>query len=102
LWAIGRTALTIASLLVVIALLLPTASYVIAQQSKVGAIVFHLELYDERGRPITSLGALSKPAELEVFAQVYAITPPDDPDVLREVHKGKVRGLTLRLEARGL
>jgi hypothetical protein len=99
--AIGKTALTIASLLVVIALLLPTASYVLAQQSKAGAIVFHLELYDERGRPITGLGALSKLAELEVFAQVYAITPPDDPDVLKEVHKGKVRGLTLRLEARG-
>jgi hypothetical protein len=99
--AIGRTALTLASLLIVLALMLPTASYVIAQQSKAGAIVFHLELYDERGRPITSLGALSKPAELEVFAQVYAITPPDDPDVLKEVHKGKVRGVTLRLEARG-
>jgi len=81
--------------------MLPTASYVLAQQFKVGAIVFHLELYDERGRLITRLGALSKPAELDVFAQVYAITPPDDPDVLREVHKGKVRGLTLRLEARG-
>ena len=101
-WAIGRTALTLASLLVVIAILLPLASYVLAQQSKVGAIVFHLELYDERGRPLTTLGALSKPAELEVFAQVYAITPPDDPDTLKEVYKGKVRGLTLRLEARGV
>jgi hypothetical protein len=99
--AIGRTALTLASLLMILALMLPTASYVLAQQSKAGAIVFHLELYDERGRPITGLGALSKPAELEVFAQVYAITPPDDPDVLKEVHKDKVRGLTLRLEARG-
>jgi hypothetical protein len=99
--AIGRTALTLASLLIVLALMLPTASYVLAQQSKVGAIVFHLELYNERGRPITGLGALSKPRELEVFAQVYAVTPPDDPDVLKEVHKGKVRGLTLRLEARG-
>jgi len=98
---IGRTALALSSLLMILALMLPTASYVLAQQSKAGAIVFHLELYDERGRPLTGLGALSKPAELEVFAQVYAITPPDDPDVLREVHKGKVRGLTLRLEARG-
>jgi hypothetical protein len=85
----------------ILALMLPTASYVLAQQSKAGAIVFHLELYDERGRPLTSLGALSKPAELEVLAQVYAVTPPDDPDVLKEVHKDKVRGLTLRLEARG-
>jgi len=101
LWAIGRTALTLSSLLIVLAILLPLASYAIAQQYKAGAIVFHLELYDERGRPITTLGALSKPAELEVLAQVYAITPPDDPDVLKEVHKGKVRGLTLRLEARG-
>ena len=100
-WAIGRTAITLASLLMILAIMLPTASYVLAQQFKVGAIVFHLELYNERGRPITILGALSKPAELDVFAQVYAITPPDDPDVLREVHKGKVRGLTLRLEARG-
>jgi hypothetical protein len=81
--------------------MLPTASYVLAQWFKVGAVVFHLELYDEGGRPITILGALSKPRELEVFAQVYAITPPDDPGVLREVHKGRVRGLTLRLEARG-
>ena len=86
----------------ILAIMLPTASYVLAQQFKVGAIVFHLELYDERGRPITILGALSKPVELEVFAQVYAITPPDDPDVLREVYKGRVRGLTLRLEARGV
>jgi len=99
--AIGRTALTLASLLMILALMLPSASYVIAQQSKAGAIVFHLELYDERGRPLTSLGALSKPRELEVFAQVYAITPPDDPGVLKEVHKGKVRGVKLRLEARG-
>jgi len=99
--AIGRTALTLASLLMILALMLPSASYVLAQQSKAGAIVFHLELYDERGRPITGLGALSKPRELEVFAQVHAITPPDDPDVLREVHKDKVRGVTLRLEARG-
>ncbi len=99
--AIGRTALTLASLLMILALMLPSASYVLAQQSKAGAIVFHLELYDERGRPLTSLGALSKPRELEVFAQVYAITPPDDPDVLKEVHKGKVRGLKLRLEAKG-
>ncbi len=99
--AIGRTALTLASLLMILALMLPTASHVLAQQSKAGAIVFHLELYDERGRPLTGLGALSKPRELEVFAQVYAITPPDDPDVLKEVHKGKVRGLTLRLAARG-
>ncbi len=99
--AIGRTALTLASLLMILALMLPTASYALAQQSKAGAIVFHLELYDERGKPITSLGALSKPAELEVFAQVYAITPPDDPGVLKEVHKDKVRGLTLKLEARG-
>jgi hypothetical protein len=66
--AIGRTALTLASLLIVLAIMLPTASYVLAQQSKAGAIVFHLELYDERGRPLTSLGALSKPRELEVFA----------------------------------
>jgi hypothetical protein len=86
----------------ILALMLPTASYVLAQQFKVGAIVFHLELYNERGRPITILGALSKPVELEVFAQVYAITPPDDPGVLREVYKGRVRGLTLRLEARGV
>jgi hypothetical protein len=86
----------------ILAIMLPTASYVLAQQFKVGAIVFHLELYNERGRPITILGALSKPVELEVFAQVYAITPPDDPDVLREVYKGRVRGLTLRLEARGV
>jgi hypothetical protein len=85
----------------ILAIMLPSASYVLAQQSKAGAIVFHLELYDERGRPLTSLGALSKPRELEVFAQVYAITPPDDPDVLKEVHKDKVRGVTLRLEARG-
>jgi hypothetical protein len=99
--AIGRTALTLASLLMILALMLPSASYVLAQQSKAGAIVFHLELYDERGRPITGLGALSKSSELEVFAQVYAITPPDDPDVLKEVYKGKVRGLKLRLEARG-
>jgi hypothetical protein len=99
--AIGRTALTLASLLTILALMLPTASYVLAQQFKAGAVVFHLELYDERGRPITGLGALSKPAELEVFAQVYAVTPPDDPDVLREVYKGRVRGVTLRLEARG-
>jgi hypothetical protein len=86
----------------ILAIMLPTASYVLAQQFKVGAIVFHLELYNERGRPITILGALSKPVELEVFAQVYAITPPDDPGVLREVYKGRVRGLTLRLEARGV
>jgi len=102
LWAIGRTALTLSSLLMILAIMLPTASYVLAQQFKVGAIVFHLELYNERGRPITILGALSKPVELEVFAQVYAITPPDDPGVLREVYKGRVRGLTLRLEARGV
>jgi hypothetical protein len=102
LWAIGRTALTLSSLLMILAIMLPTASYVLAQQSKAGAIVFHLELYNERGRPITILGALSKPVELEVFAQVYAITPPDDPGVLREVYKGRVRGLTLRLEARGV
>ena len=101
-WAIGRTAITLASLLMILAIMLPTASYVLAQQFKVGAIVFHLELYNERGRPITILGALSKPVELEVFAQVYAITPPDDPGVLREVYKGRVRGLTLRLEARGV
>ena len=101
-WAIGRTAITLASLLMILAIMLPTASYVLAQQFKVGAIVFHLELYNERGRPITILGALSKPPELEVFAQVYAITPPDDPGVLREVYKGRVRGLTLRLEARGV
>jgi len=100
--AIGRTALTLSSLLMILALMLPTASYALAQQSKAGAIVFHLELYNERGRPITILGALSKPVELEVFAQVYAITPPDDPGVLREVYKGRVRGLTLRLEARGV
>jgi hypothetical protein len=99
--AIGRTALTLASLLTILALMLPVASHVLAQQFKVGAVVFHLELYDERGRPITILGALSKPAELEVFAQVYAVTPPDDPDVLKEVYKGRVRGVTLRLEARG-
>jgi hypothetical protein len=86
----------------ILAIMLPTASYVLAQQFKVGAIVFHLELYNERGRPITILGALSKPVELEVFAQVYAITPPDDPGVLREVYKGRVRGVTLRLEARGV
>ena len=82
-WAIGRTALTLSSLLMILAIMLPTASYVLAQQSKVGALVFHLELYNERGRPITILGALSKPSELEVFAQVYAITPPDDPGVWR-------------------
>jgi hypothetical protein len=85
----------------ILALMRPTASYVLAQQSKVGAIVFHLELYDEVGRLLTSLGALSKPAELEVLAQVYAITPPDDPGVLKEVYRDRVRGLTLRLEARG-
>jgi len=101
-WAIGRTALTLSSLLMILAIMLPSASYVLAQQFKVGALVFHLELYDERGRPITILGALSKPVELEVFAQVYAITPPDDPGVLKEVYKGRVRGLTLRLEARGV
>ncbi|MFZ8790050.1 MAG: hypothetical protein ACO2OZ_10405, partial [Acidilobaceae archaeon] len=82
-------------------MLLPLASYVLAQWFKAGAVVFHLELYDEGGRPITILGALSKPPELEVLAQVYAITPPDDPDVLKEVYRGKVRGLTLKFEARG-
>ncbi len=100
-WAIGRTALTLLSLLIVLALLLPLASYVLAQWFMVGAVVFHLELYDEGGRPLTILGALSKPPELEVFAQVYAVTPPDDPSVLKEVYRGRVRGLTLRLEARG-
>jgi hypothetical protein len=31
----------------VLAMLLPLASYVLAQWFKVGAVVFHLELYDE-------------------------------------------------------
>jgi hypothetical protein len=102
LWAIGRTALTLLSLLIVLALLLPLASYVLAQWFMVGAVVFHLEFYDEGGRPLTILGALSKPPELEVFAQVYAITSPDDPSVLKEVYRGRVRGLTLKLEAKGV
>ena len=99
--SIRVTLAAIALLIILASTLLSVASH---QGPSVGAIVFHIEFYDEKGNPLTAdlLGRSVTPRDLEVRAQVFAITSPDDPAVIREVYRGLVKGLTLRLEARGL
>ncbi|MGC8983416.1 MAG: hypothetical protein ACP5KA_06695 [Desulfurococcaceae archaeon] len=67
-------------------------------------MTFYIDLYDESGLPL-SIGIYSwriAPSSLEVRAQVFAVAPPDDPEIVREVFRGRVEGLVLRLEARGV
>ena len=88
-------------LLLALALIPPTLS---PESFIVGAVVFQVGLYNEDGEPLSTdiLGKNFMPRSVEVIAQIYAITPPGDPAVLREVYRGKIDGLILRLEASGL
>lgn len=92
------------ALLLIGMLVLPTIVTFSMQimEGGVGAVVFRIELYDERGKPHTDiLGRQVTPKDLMVYAQVFAITSPDDAEVITEVFKGEVRSLTLKVEARG-
>ncbi|MEB3861421.1 MAG: hypothetical protein GSR84_04285 [Desulfurococcales archaeon] len=66
-----------------------------------GYVKFKLVLYDDEGRPITNaLGMPTVPEGIRLYAQVYAIAPPGHDEVMVEIYKGWVSGLTLTLEAR--
>ncbi len=70
--------------------------------NRLGYIKFVIEVYDENGRLITDvLGRPTIPDNIKVYAQVYAIMPPNSGDVMTEIYRGEVKGRSLVLEAKG-